>query len=538
MHARRLLQVSCLLVLIAAAGYAQEEAGPSPITLRSLLTEMTDVTSVARWPQPEYKVTQASSYNRKSVDPKVADTTGWFANGDNSHFLRTEDNGHGQPEYVMLDVDGPGALVRAWFTMRETTDTLRIYIDHAAAPAIQGTFQELISGHKLAATPLTIANGAVQGRQPGGLNIHLPIPYAKHCKVTWSQGNKQTRYYNIEYRTYSKGTPVKSFSPAELRANRDLVDRTAQTLLAPPVATGTQTLKKLTLPPGQSAAVDLPQGQRVVRALSVKIDPAKGWELERTLRGTVLSIRFDGQETVWVPVGDFFGSGVGLNRLESWYGQVKQSGTLSCRWPMPYRQSGRITLQNLNKEPVTLTLAAACDDWRWDDCSLYFHACWRQERGIPTRPQRDWNYVSVNGQGVYMGDSLAVFNPVTSWWGEGDEKIYQDGAPFPTHFGTGSEDYYGYAYCSTRLFHGPFSTQVRCDGPRNQGHTTVARTRSLDRIPFDKSLQVDIEVWHINKTIQVDYAVTSYWYGAPGASCNRTPQTEDAAGPISQAPAQ
>lgn len=116
---------------------------------------------------------------------------------------------------------------------------------------------------------------------------------------------------------------------------------------------------------------------------------------------------------------------------------------------MPYRQSGQITLQNLNQELLTFTLEAACEDWRWDERSLYFHANWRQERGIPTRSQRDWNYISVSGKGVYMGDSLAVFNPVTSWWGEGDEKIYQDGAPFPTHFGTGSEDYYGYAYCST-----------------------------------------------------------------------------------------
>lgn len=66
----------------------------------------------------------------------------------------------------------------------------------------------------------------------------------------------------------------------------------------------------------------------------------------------------------------------------------------------------------------------------------------------------------------------------------------------------------------------------------------MARTRGLDRIPFDKSLQADIEVWHISKEAQVDYAVTSYWYGAPGASCNRTPQPEEAVAPISQVAAQ
>lgn len=55
MHAKCFLRMSCLVVLIAAV-QAQEDAGPSPITLRSLLTEMTDVASVARWPRPEYKV--------------------------------------------------------------------------------------------------------------------------------------------------------------------------------------------------------------------------------------------------------------------------------------------------------------------------------------------------------------------------------------------------------------------------------------------------------------------------------------------------
>ena len=38
-------------------------------------------------------------------------------------------------------------------------------------------------------------------------------------------------------------------------------------------------------------------------------------------------------------------------------------------------------------------------------------------------------------------------NPVEAWWGEGDEKVFVDGEKFPSHFGTGTEDYYGYAWC-------------------------------------------------------------------------------------------
>jgi hypothetical protein len=163
---------------------------------------------------------------------------------------------------------------------------------------------------------------------------------------------------------------------------------------------------------------------------------------------------------------------------------------------------------------------------------MHFHATWRQERGIPTRPYRDWNYVTVTGKGVYMGDTLAVFNPVRDWWGEGDEKIWVDRESFPSHFGTGSEDYYGYSWGNTTLFSGPFCCQPRVDGPGNAGHTTNTRTRILDAIPFEKSIKVDMEIWHW-KDVQMDYAVTSYWYAMPGAASNRTPQPEEAVAPIS-----
>ena len=112
-----------------------------------------------------------------------------------------------------------------------------------------------------------------------------------------------------------------------------------------------------------------------------------------------------------------------------------------------------------------------------------FEVEWRQENPIHTQPRQDWNYVEVRGAGVFVGDTLAVTNPVKTWWGEGDEKIYVDGETFPSHFGTGTEDYYGYAWGSPEPFEGPFHAQPRCDGPDNYGHTTVSRVRILDAIP-------------------------------------------------------
>ena len=90
------------------------------------------------------------------------------------------------------------------------------------------------------------------------------------------------------------------------------------------------------------------------------------------------------------------------------------------------------------------------------------------------QPSSDWNYITIDGQGVYAGDTLAVMNPEADWWGEGDEKIWVDGEEFRSHFGTGTEDYYGYAYGggSTDLYQKPFHAQVRCGQKATFGQNT------------------------------------------------------------------
>ncbi len=85
-----------------------------------------------------------------------------------------------------------------------------------------------------------------------------------------------------------------------------------------------------------------------------------------------------------------------------------------------------------------------------------------------------------------------ISNPVANWWGEGDEKIYIDNENFPSTFGTGTEDYYGYAYCWYEPFTHAYHNQVRVDGPANFGHSCVSRFHFLDALTFDKSIKFDM----------------------------------------------
>ncbi|MCE9546457.1 MAG: DUF2961 domain-containing protein [Planctomycetia bacterium] len=490
------------------------------ISFTSLLKEMTDRSTMARWPSPEFTCKQASSYDRRSKKPGNED---WFANVDWSNFIRTEKNG-GRTEHVMLDEAGPGAIVRIWAGGYTDKGTLRFYIDGATEPVLSGTADQMIGGKKYFPEPLS-------GVRARGRDLYAPIPYAKHMKITYD-GPLPKRFgdpggvgfwYNVNYRTYPAGTNVESFSPAALDNIKTLLPALSEHLTHVPTrrplreATRGIARPKEEIKPGQSVVVteDSVAGDANAEAYhsitSITLS-LEAKDMEAALRQTIIVIDFDGKRTVSCPVGEFFGTGVGLNPFEDWWRAVDKDGLMTCEWVMPFQKSFRVALENKGVQAVRVSDHIVGQSVsKWDDRSLYFHCGYRRNPSINTAKHSDFNYITVQGRGVYMGDTLAIYNPVAAWWGEGDEKVWVDGESFPSHFGTGSEDYYGYAWGDTNLFSSPFHSQPRA-GHRNQGHTTNTRVRCLDRIPFKKSLQFDMEVWNWAKT-QADYSVATYWYG-------------------------
>jgi hypothetical protein len=120
---------------------------------------------------------------------------------------------------------------------------------------------------------------------------------------------------------------------------------------------------------------------------------------------------------------------------------------------------------------------------------------------------------------------LNVFNPTPAWWGEGDEKIYVDGEAFPSTFGTGTEDYFGYAWCDPHPYSNPFHAQTRCDGPANHGNTSNIRLQVLDQVPWSESVVFDLEVWHW-KAVKVDYGSIAFFFAGEGAHVQPGPTTD------------
>jgi hypothetical protein len=520
------------------------------VTLNSLLEEMTSRENLTCFPSKAYTHHQFSSYNRESVSPQKA---GWFANYDMSHFLRVEKNS-GRREFVMFDADGPGAIVRWWMTFYKAQNGIvRVYIDSDTIPLIMGSPKELLRGKLVAGSPLAVAvqEGAPLGEEGRDYdhNFYVPLPFSGHCKITYECDSLVMRYenegvsvpegywwpdvfYNIGYRAYSKDVKVESVSRQTLENAKNLLDKACNELMANPEKSSVETECTKLILPGDSMIVEFAKKDHAITRLEVEMEARN---MPQALRSTVISADFDGYGTVWLPLGEFFGTGYIQVPHRTWMNQTDGQGNMESFWVMPFREKCRITFKNYGKDTIQLKGSADLEKYDWKPGSMYFGAAWHEYCYINTRDEKgspfDLNFIDISGKGVYAGDQITLFNNSYEWWGEGDEKIFVDGETFPSSFGTGSEDYYGYSFGRQDPFSHPFISQPVGIGNMSWGPTVNMRHRSLDAIPFESSISSNIELWHW-ATVKINYALTSYFYIMPPFRTNIIRDVESVRHPV------
>jgi hypothetical protein len=511
---RLLLVVPVVLFMCAAWAQAEET-----LTYSDLVGRMTDLSRLAVLPEPGEKCTQWTSYDRRSkYDEKTGTYEKWDANSDGGGFIRKEGD-----QIVMAEMEGPGCIWRIW-SANPQKGHVKIYLDGKETPAVDLPFVDYFTGKSAPfnypSLSYNLGQWLAKKNCYNGQNLYMPIPYQKSCKIVADKG--WGGFYYFTFSTFPKGTKVPTFSAALAAENapalKKLDDFFQNQLGQNPAGklTGQETLNKaVELAPGKTTRVAELTGPQAIVGIKVKMAFADRPDQMAGLRKVALRITWDGQTepAVWCPLGDFFGTAPGENLYRSLMTGMTKEGYYSY-WYMPFAKNAVVELVNEDKVARKLTIEI-------DHAPLsrpfeglgYFHAKWHRDT-TPVSKDRfpDWLMLKTEGRGRFCGVMLHVWNPRGGWWGEGDEKFFIDGEKFPSTFGTGSEDYFGYAWCSSALFQRPYHCQTMTQ--KNKGHQSVLRWHVADNVPFETSFEGCIEKYD-HPGPGVKYACTAFWYLSP-----------------------
>ena len=249
-------------------------------------------------------------------------------------------------------------------------------------------------------------------------------------------------------------------------------------------------------------------------------------------RYTIIRIYWDGQEqpSVECPIGDFFCAGWGeYAQISSLAVCLNPGSAFNCYWTMPFRKSCRITLENIDEQPVRMYFQITYALTETDENDAYFHAQFRRVNPLPYKEVYTI-LEGVKGRGQYAGTYMAWGVNNNRWWGEGEIKFYIDGdREYPTICGTGTEDY----FCGSYDFEDPFTHDryVPFTTPysglpqvilpdrlyKSQFRFGMYRWHITDPIRFSDELRITIQAlgWRSGKRylpLQDDISSVAYWY--------------------------
>jgi hypothetical protein len=491
---------------------------------------MGNLERLARWPSPSYRTVQFSSFDRRSTSP---DAPGWFENADGfggepipgfAKTLREPDAGR-KGLYLVAEVHGPGAIVRGWSA--GMGGILRVCLDGASKPIWEGPAYDFLarrSGHYMKAAGIDLDAGDAFSQEDAD---YLPVPFEKSLYVTWEGDLGELHFYHLQVRVYAPGSPVRTFQPGkDLEEFEQQLRAAAASLTGPGCRLDGESHRlEASVEPGRGWKwAPEKKGPGAIAELELRLEADR---LEEALRGTLLGISFDGsvQPQVEAPVGDFFGSGPGVNPHSSLPFTVKPDGTMICRFVMPYSRSVGLEIRNFTSAPVRLQGSVKISPWSWDARSLHFRAKWSADHDLFGDGKGvDLPFAVVIGKGLFLGCAAMIVNPSGvptawgNWWGEGDEKILVDGEPCPSTFGTGSEDYFNYSWSRPDLFDHPYCGQPLDSGPDTAGYVSNHRFQIMDAITFERSLAAYLELMTHNPTPGLSYARIAYLYAFPQAA--------------------
>ncbi len=221
---------------------------------------------------------------------------------------------------------------------------MRIYLDGNPEPVISENYHSFLNGSSYVKWPFAFVasdekdaihqyNLPVGHPKQVGADFYLPIPYAKSCKVTL---DNKPFFYVINYREYAENTKIQSFSKEDFDKNKALQASIAKELTTPMPSIKNVRRESRKLAQGESLEITMPIGENAINTIQLNINSK---ENKQKNRGAVLQINFDGEETVWSPVSEFFGGGVYARPVKNNKIEVSEKGLMIAKWLMPYKKT-------------------------------------------------------------------------------------------------------------------------------------------------------------------------------------------------------
>lgn len=549
-----------LLSILPGFGTA---AGANELTYADLVGRLYDMKVLAAPPVPGEKSGCFSSRDRAArYDEGQGKYLDWHANADGGGFVDRQG--------TMMEMDGPGVIWRIW-SARPEKGHLRIFIDGAATPVLDQPFASLFDTGKPPFDFPELVHVKAKGH-----NTFVPIPFQKSIRIVGGKG--WGNFYQITYTRFPEGTTVPSFTGTFTESDREALRKANEVwgkrgpaLFVTNAAT--PTTAEVTLAPGEEKVIaDFKQPGAITSIVMDRPEMDREASID-ILRQLAISITWDGESnpSVWSPLGDFFGTAVGENLYRTLVTGMTKDGYYA-NWYMPYR-SARMAVRNDTAEPRTLKFTIHTEPVEGDVSKLLrYHCKWHRDdfRGfdrkqLETERWPDWPVLKIDGAaGRFCGFQAHMWNPnhiwnreckerytqpfpqgeafqpggrlhefylrgpaKDYWWGEGDEKFFVDGEKMPSTFGTGTEDYFGYAWGTPTAYDSALQAQPRNGasdeigkevnraGPGNIGHITMVRWQIPDNVPFQKSFEATVEKYHPNEWPLLN-AYAASWYQTAG----------------------
>ena len=528
-----------LLPMVSAVG-AEEPPKGTHYTYRDIVRRTWDMSYLATVPKKgegSGEVTSTDPSSRYNEETGLYEN--WGGNADNTNYVRINpDNGY----RVLADLKGPGYLTHLW-TGCDWDGNLRIYIDGVLT--VNMPFVEFVHGSAFSQYDQLSFKGnyvnmpGFEDGYQGAIHLCVPITYNESCVVEIDCDEKSSFYYMVGYYNLEEGASVEPFTYPLSAENEAALAEANAALNDTSVPQGDDRFSRA-VGAGQTATLYEASSPGALEGFSIKLDiPEEEFDPQTSLTDWEIRIYWDGSDdpAVCMPLGDFFGTPYGLyeNVYDSAGMGVAEDGTMYSTWYMPY-SSAKITLTNRSDTARTVTASFKAEALTDAQAAALtrFHANWQRAYAREDDRWPDAQMLSVQGRGRYVGTVLHVYQIVDGiWWGEGDEKFFIDGEKFPTWYGTGSEDYFGYAWCGSQIFDFAYCGQTHNDGyeatgaHQVQGHGDKVnyRVHVLDNVCFQTSLETNIEKY-FNESID-QYGATTYFYLTPETSGNHKPSSVD-----------